>query len=224
MTTMSEQINELMAALSKAQGMMDAATKDKTNPFFKSKYADLASVVGASRQALSENGLSVVQTTRKNADNTISLITTLGHASGQWIQGEMPITVTKNDPQGFGSALTYFRRYSYSAMVGIITEEDDDGNTAQSKAKLQEIMERKTPEPKKVDSKPITKEQAEELKALFAQCDAGHNKIAQDFLANEKYAGKLENISFAIYENFKAGCLKNIEQNKQHAENSGVPV
>lgn len=218
MTMMSENINELMGALSKAQGAMDAASKDKTNPFFKSKYADMASVVAACRSALSENGLAVVQTIKKNADATMSLMTTLGHSSGQWIQSEMPIALKKDDPQSMGSALTYYRRYSLSAIVGVVTEEDDDGNAATAQYRKHEASQ-KTHEPQpKENQKLVSKEQAEQLRKLLDRCDPGHQQIAHDYI-EKNYSGNLERMTLATYENFKTGCLKNIEQSKQYEQN-----
>ena len=133
METMSQNINELMGALSKAQGKIRAAKKSKTNPFHKSQYADLASIWDACRDVLSENGLAVVQTIDNTTDNNMILTTILGHSSGQWIKGTMPIMLADIKPQTIGSTLTYYRRYSLSALVGIAPDdgEDDDGQSAQ---------------------------------------------------------------------------------------------
>lgn len=124
----SEQINELAAALAKAQSEIKDAAKDSANPFFKSKYADLASVWDACRTPLSKNNLSVVQTAETDAAGIV-LHTLLLHASGQWISGTLCMTPVKSDPQGIGSCVTYARRYALSAMVGIAPSEDD-GNAA----------------------------------------------------------------------------------------------
>lgn len=144
MELMSENINELSTALSKAQGEIQPAIKDSNNPYFSSKYADLASVWDACRQPLSKNGLSVIQAINQSETGMI-LTTILTHASGQWIKSEMPLIYKKADPndmnedgkkkksneiQALGSSLTYSRRYALSAMVGIAPSEDDDGNTA----------------------------------------------------------------------------------------------
>lgn len=125
----SEQINELAAALAKAQGDITNADKDKTNPHFQSKYATLASTWDACRAPLSKNGLSVVQV----VDGDV-LISRLLHSTGQYIESTMGIKPTQNSPQGFGSALTYARRYSLQALVGIAPGDDvgqddeDDAN------------------------------------------------------------------------------------------------
>lgn len=128
----SESINELAAALSKAQGAMGTAKKDASNPFFKSRYADLASVWEACRKPLSDNGLSVVQLP-EFTDSGIRLETLLMHSSGQWMSSVLCMTPTKSDPQGIGSCITYARRYSLSAVVGICPE-DDDGEAVSGKA------------------------------------------------------------------------------------------
>jgi len=125
----SESINELAAALSKAQGAIEAAKMDKVNPFYDNrKYASLAAVHAAARKPLSDNGLAVIQTVEPNERGGLTLYTMLVHVSGQYVRSVYPVVPVKQDPQGLGSALTYARRYSYSAIVGISSEDDDDGN------------------------------------------------------------------------------------------------
>lgn len=128
MEMQSTELKDLAAALAKAQAEIKPALKDSDNPFFKSKYADLASVQSACMPHLTKNGLSVVQTIRHESNETM-LVTILLHSSGQWMKSVAPVKPTKNDPQGLGSALTYMRRYSLASMVGV-AQEDDDGNTA----------------------------------------------------------------------------------------------
>ncbi|MEI6736929.1 MAG: ERF family protein [Pseudomonadota bacterium] len=126
----SESIAGLAAALAAAQGVMKGALKDSANPFFKSRYADLASVVEAIRAAFSANGLSYIQTVEPSDKDEVRVETTLLHSSGEWIScGVLSLPVSKIDAQGYGSALTYARRYSLSAAVGVAPE-DDDGNAA----------------------------------------------------------------------------------------------
>ncbi len=134
-------INELAAALSKAQAEIKGATKDSKNTFFKSSYADLASVWEACRIPLTKNGLAVIQTTDVIADtggDTTLLVTTLVHSSGQYIQGRYPIHPVKNDPQSLGSAITYARRYALQAIVGIAPD-DDDGEAAMGREKASQL-------------------------------------------------------------------------------------
>lgn len=125
----SDSIAALAAALAKAQASMAGAKKDATNPHFRSRYADLASVWEACRDALTRNGLSVVQMTEPQDGDSVCVTTRLMHASGEWIEGDLVIPVVKADAQGYGSALTYARRYALAAAVGVAPE-DDDGNAA----------------------------------------------------------------------------------------------
>jgi len=122
-------IGKLTEALAKAQGAFAHAAKDTKNEFFKSRYADLASVIAAAKHPLSDNGLSVSQVTDFDDTGRVFLITILSHTSGEWISGRYPIMPIKQDPQGFGSAITYARRYMFSAITGI-AQDDDDGNAA----------------------------------------------------------------------------------------------
>jgi hypothetical protein len=133
-TTQSQELGALAAALCKAQSVMEGAKQDSSNPFFKSKYADLASVWAACKVPLTSNGLSVVQTV-ENGGEKAYLVTILLHTSGQWIKSLMPIIMTKNDAQALGSAITYCRRYALAAIVGVCPT-DDDGNAAVSKESL----------------------------------------------------------------------------------------
>lgn len=103
--------------------------KDSTNPHFKSSYADLASVWDACRDALSENGIAVIQTPHTDEASNCHVVTMLTHASGQWVRDTFSLPPTKADPQGYGSAITYMRRYALAAIVGVAPE-DDDGNAA----------------------------------------------------------------------------------------------
>jgi hypothetical protein len=120
----SEEIKDLAAALAKAQGEIKGAVKDSSNPFFKSTYADLASVWEACRGPLAKNGLSIVQAPMPS-DYGLCLETILIHASGQWIASVLPIKAIAETPQAHGSAITYARRYALAAIVGIAPEDDD---------------------------------------------------------------------------------------------------
>lgn len=128
----SESLGELADALAKAQAKIIGASKDAANPFFKSRYADLSSVWEACRGPLSENGLSVTQMPH-DIEGKLHLTTLLMHKSGQWLRCDYPVIVAKpNDPQALGSGITYARRYSLSAVVGV-AQVDDDGNAAAGK-------------------------------------------------------------------------------------------
>lgn len=125
----SEQIDAICAAIVALQGELEPVTKDKENPFFKSKYADLGSVVEASKELRATHGLGIVQLPSFDGEHDL-LTTRIIHSSGQWLEASMRLHLTKDDPQGQGSALTYARRYSYGGALGIVTEDDDDGNQA----------------------------------------------------------------------------------------------
>ena len=125
----SEQIEKLAAAIVKAQGALEPARKDRTNPFFHSTYADLGSVWEALKP-FTENGIAVTQSPADAPSGHISIETQLTHLSGQWMRSRLTLPLSKNDPQGAGSALTYARRYALGCMTGVVTEEDDDGNAA----------------------------------------------------------------------------------------------
>ena len=128
----SESIGELAKALAIAQGEIQNAKKDSENPFFKSKYADLAAVRDACQEPLSKNGLAVIQTPRTSITEDATIIfveTILAHSSGEWISEELSAIPVKTDPQGIGSCITYLRRYALSSFVGVASE-DDDGNAA----------------------------------------------------------------------------------------------
>lgn len=171
----SEQINELATALAKAQGQISPAIKDSSNPFFKSKYADLSSVWNACKDPLSTNGLAVLQT-MDYRDNQLFLVTTLAHSSGQWMRSSIPIVTEKNNAQGIGAAITYMRRYALSAMVGITCDDDDDGNASV-------IMPERKPTPiPKVGGKIITKEQSVELEGMLNDCDPTFQANVKNYL------------------------------------------
>ena len=129
--TTSEQVDKIFPALIKAQSEMGNAKKTSANPFFKSKYADLAEIIEVSKVVLTSNGLGVIQSPGGNGTH-VSVTARIIHTSGQWIEDTLTITPTKNDPQQAGSAITYARRYQLAALFNI-AQEDDDGNTASGK-------------------------------------------------------------------------------------------
>lgn len=134
----SESIKEIATALCKFQGSVEKIKKTAENPFFKSKYANLADILDIIRQPLSENGLSFVQFPK----GTHELETMLMHISGEWMAETYTMTPTKNDPQGLGSVITYQRRYALGAILGLNIDEDDDGNKA-SQPVAKQIMNEK---------------------------------------------------------------------------------
>lgn len=124
----SEQINELATALAKFQAGMGKVHKSEMHPQFKKPYASITDVIETIQAPLSEVGLSFAQFPDGQALTTI-----LMHASGQWIESSYQLNPVKGDPQGWGSAITYARRYALTAILGLGTE-DDDGQTASTPA------------------------------------------------------------------------------------------
>lgn len=127
----SESISKLAAAMVAVQSELQPAIKDKLNPGFKgAKYADLNAVWDAARPYLTKNGIAVLQFPSEAAPGFIGLVTILMHVSGEYIEEKLVIPLSKQDPQGAGSGLTYARRYAFSGALGIVADEDDDGNAA----------------------------------------------------------------------------------------------
>jgi hypothetical protein len=149
----SPDINELAAALSKAQGEMDGAKKSATNPFFNSKYADLAAVKDAIREPFAKYGLSVVQVPQTTFSGTpeayewtakrsgevrygvhvftvVTVLTRLLHTSGQFLEESVSAMLPNGDPQSVGSAISYLRRYALQSVAGIAAADDDGETTA----------------------------------------------------------------------------------------------
>ncbi|OAF81828.1 single-stranded DNA-binding protein, partial [Streptococcus pyogenes] len=128
----SESITEYAKAFCKAQLEVKQPLKDKDNPFFKSKYVPLENVTEAITKAFANNGISFSQDPTTNAENGyIDVATLVMHTSGEWVEyGPLSVKPTKNDVQGAGSAITYAKRYALSAIFGITSDQDDDGNEA----------------------------------------------------------------------------------------------
>ena len=129
----SDSIGALAAALSKAQADITGALKDSSNPFFKSKYADLASCWDACRKQLAANNLAVIQTIYVHWESGQTMLaTTLVHSSGEWIRSDLPVLAKDLSPQAQGSGITYARRYALAAIVGL-AQIDDDAEAAQGR-------------------------------------------------------------------------------------------
>lgn len=191
----SETIELLAQALLKAQTEFMTASKDAKNQFFKSKYATLNSVWEAVATALHNNGLVCIQPIVNNM-----VATTIIHTSGQFITSECPIVCAKqNDPQALGSAITYSRRYALASMLGVMTDDDDDAESA---------MVRKQPQSA---PKPAPKP-AEKAEPASTEIPVGNlsNKCALD-IAAAKTTGELISIynAYATTEpiaDLKAAC------------------
>lgn len=167
----SESIGDIAAALAKAQGAMKNAALNKVNPHFKSKFADLASVRDAVLPALAANGIAVVQTFDASAEGHHFVLTRLVHVSGQWIESECPIP-NGGDMQKMGSAITYARRYSLSAICGIAADEDDDANAVSQQPAFRALSAPKAPEGFDnwlTDLEAVAEEGSDALKAAWSK-------------------------------------------------------
>ena len=198
----SEQINELASALAKAQGEIKGAAKDAANPFFKSKYADLDSVWEACREALSKNGLSVSQMVEPT-DNGDVLLTMLLHSSGQWLSSTMSLKIKgdgkSNELHALGSALTYLRRYSLSAIVGVAPSDDDDGNAGKG---YQASREQPKPQVKLIEESHCF-----ELEDILTDCNPKYIESLHKHLRSQNIIG-LQNIPLDLYERIRDAATK----------------
>lgn len=162
-------MKQISQALLKAKRSFGPALKDKTNPAFKSKYADLSACLDAVDQPCMDAGIVLYQETFEDATG-VTVETVFLHESGEFLRcGKLHVPASKQDPQGYGSALTYARRYSLMTACGIAPE-DDDGNAASKTPSQQE---------KPVDNSP--KARADRIKVGVS---AGDTEGAAQFLAN----------------------------------------
>lgn len=161
---------KLDAALAKAQGEIKPALKEKQNSHFKSSYADLAAVWDAARAAISKSGVSVTQWPIESADGRLRIVTRLA-CQGEWLRATFSIPVGKLDAHGYGSAVTYARRFTLMAALGIAPDDDDDGNgaanvthdcAAQVQSKIASKAPAKAIKPAPVEAKPVALEQTRE--------------------------------------------------------------
>jgi hypothetical protein len=181
----SPTIGALAAALAKAQGEIKGALKDSTNPFFKSKYADLSSVKDACQEALTKYGVAVIQSPSAEGSK-VSVTTVLCHESNEWVSGVLTATAKDESAQSVGSAITYLRRYALASMVGV-TAEDDDGESAQPRPATP--AQRIVAAAAKVDDKQALL-RAQRIKLLIARHGEGFRSFCKDTLGREVSSGK----------------------------------
>lgn len=153
----SESIAALAKALAATQAEIENATKGSVNPHFRNKYADLAEILNTSRPVLSKHGLSIVQMPFFE-DGKVGVETMLIHESGEWIANCLIGPCSKLDPQGVGSAITYYRRYSLAAFAGIAQEDDDANGASEQGTTRQSVL------------RAVTKQQLHRLEAVLTQC------------------------------------------------------
>jgi hypothetical protein len=200
----SAQINDLVAALAKAQGQMKPAAFNRVNPHFKNRYADFTSCMEAVRDPLSTNGLAISQMPSTTPDGKLVLVTLLAHVSGQWMAGEFPLISLKQDSQGIGSAMTYAKRYSLCGMIGIVADEDvdaddDDGESASGRGYQAKAAQPQDP----IQSAPVAKLGKAEIIALttlIQSLDEESNKSFLDWINKSFHAKSIQDIPQSCFE------------------------
>lgn len=176
-----ENVNELCTALAKAQSKMEGAAKDTANPFFKSKYADLSSVTSAVRSGLDGTGLSYAQIIHDHPCSA-AIETIILHSSGQHLStGIVTVPVSKADAQGYGSAITYARRYSLAMAFGVAPEDDDGNAAAKAKPVLKVLESGSTP---KIEFAKLPESKQSTIRDMVM--------ILGEFTEAENYAGGFE--------------------------------
>ena len=192
MVTMSEEIGKLAKALVKAQAEVESALKFSTNPHYGSPYADLTSVLTAIKPVLAKHGLAMVQYPGYG-EGIVTMITILVHDSGEWLQSPVAaIPITKQDPHGATSGVTYLRRTCASSLMALIADDDDDGNAAVGPKPT-----KATKPTKKVAAKKLTKKE----------------RAAKDWNSSEHLAEALDTLSALI-----DACEEHGEVNHTHLE------
>lgn len=195
----SETISSLTKALVKAQGAISPAQKDSANPHLRSKYASLTSVWEACREALTANGLAVIQCPVDGQQGWVTLETTLLHESGEFISSTFSMPVAKHDAQGYGAICTYLRRYALSALIGIVSDDDDD---AQSQA-LPAGVKRGAPPvdiqaQRKVEARKLAKEVSNTAVSMGLNADGFRQHTGVESLRGLMEAGDVEALQEAL--------------------------
>lgn len=195
----SDEIKDLIAALAKAQAVMKPAIINKKNPFFKTMYADFTSCMDACRGPLSDNGLAIIQSC-ETINGELNLVTMLAHTSGQWLKSDYPIIPAKKDSQGIGAAMTYAKRYSLCGMIGIVADEDDDGNATV----VNHHEEQKQP----LKPSTVSFDQALELQNIFSECSPEIQKTFMGFMNKEMNFKSLSNVTIDKFDYLKKILIK----------------
>lgn len=195
---------ELFKALAAAQGEFTTVEKNSVNPHFKSKFAPLDSIIEMIRPILPKHGLSVMQHCDiPESGKGIIIETVIAHESGQYVSSRLFMPVSKEDPQGYGSSVTYGRRYSLGAALGIVSDEDVDGNQseqgAQQRQQRQPRQQQQTPpqqqqqNQQQITKEPATQEQIAKIHDLMSALmdrdggtEAAILKTISHFVQNDK--------------------------------------
>lgn len=206
----SENISDIAKAMSLAQKEMKPALKDSTNPHFKSKYADISSIWEAIREPITNHGLTVWQDVTTE-ERQVSITTRIVHISGQWVEfGPLSVPMSKFDAHGVGSAISYGKRYSLCAAVGVVSgDEDDDGNAAKQDHH----------QPKQPAYVKINKDKVVELNQLFEKCDPDFYRSMMDKIKSAyPQIASITDFNDAIYARAKENTLNEIERLRKENE------
>lgn len=216
----SEQIDKLAEALSKAQGAMvhpnrnrTAVVPLKTGGKYEYTYADMSGVLDAIRKPFADNGLCIVQAPA-TVEGGIKLVSRIVHSSGQWIEADLTLLSQDDRPQSIASVITYARRYTASALAGIFSEEDDDGNAANGhEAETKTRAPRKSPATTQPPAAPPTnnqpstnREQAVKMLKAFLDIGVTRNMI------EEKMGCSVDQFTDADFELTRSAYLDIVEQ------------
>jgi len=204
----SDSIKEIASALCKAQKEMDYAKKDGRNPFFKSSYATLESIIEIFKEFFSPQGLAFTHLPKiEDGEPVIEVF--LIHQSGEWLSGVYKITSVKQDPQGIGSAMTYARRYSLQSITGIVADDDDDAESAQGRGKEEgkkKPLEKKEEKSQKtkvdtcIDAFSVVLEKAVSQQwSAFLKKESGYNEKIKHELSNTERAEVAEHVGDLVY-------------------------
>ena len=208
-------LKNLFTAMAKAQAKLETASKGSYNPFFKSKYADLGEVWRACRESLTSNGIAVLQFPIHSDDGRLHLETILCHSSGESISRTFSTPVKDQTAQGYGSAITYLRRFSLAATVGVVADEDDDGATASGTTKPGAGVHKPTDGAKET----LTNAQIEITERLFGtvvDCfDAGNVELAQTAIESANLEPEMKVYLWGMLDSKQRSALKKVSEAKK---------
>lgn len=215
MISFSNEIKDLADALSKAQGELKDADFDKLNPHFKSKYASLASCLKEVRPVFSKYGLSIMQVPSSEGEKHY-LNTIVMHSSGQFISDKLELLLSKKDMQGIGAAMTYARRQALSAMTGISSDEDDDGESIKAAPKAQDQTKPQNHAP--ASGSGVLSEA--QIKRLWAMAKAlGFNQEqTRAYVLTQTKKDSLSKLTKEEYDHLTIGMQAEIDMQKERAK------
>ncbi len=235
---MSENINELAAALSKAQGEIGGAAKDAKNDFQGYEYTTLGSVIGAAKAPLAKNGLSYVQLNINDGDR-VGVCTRLMHSSGQWIESTLALPIDtqkgRSPVQAAGSTLTYLRKYGLMGLLGIPSGDDPDGMSAENNGSTPatRTTERKkaarNDKATKRNNTPIANDATldiirAEVKDMIGEHHTGDAEAIDVTYTNisEHYGASFERLDYEQLQGVKAGIQRRMDKKMYSGDEKGA--